>query len=166
MNTGIIFIDNYVKSLNLNFNEITLIIFLGLIIVFILKNILLVYIQIFQTKFTSELSVKLSKELFNHYLSLPIKFHLSTNSAKLLRNTRDEIFIFVNYILNNILYVISDLILFFLFALLLFYISTVETIIIILIFSLISFLIYTVTKRKIFNVGKIRLEISEKFSNF
>ena len=70
MNTGIIFIDNYVKSLNLNFNEITLIIFLGLIIVFILKNILLVYIQIFQTKFTSNYLLNFQKNcliIIYHY---------------------------------------------------------------------------------------------------
>lgn len=166
MKTGIISIDSYIENFNLNVNQITLVILIGVVITFILKNLLVLYINIYQTKFSNELSLKLSKNLFNHYLSLPIKFHLSTNSNKLLRNTKDEVFIFVQYILNNILYVFSDLIIMLFFAILLFTISTKETIFVILIFSSISFIIYFYSKNKIYKLGKKRLEISHKTFKF
>jgi ATP-binding cassette, subfamily B, bacterial PglK len=166
MKTGIIIIDNYIEKSNLDTNQITSVILIGVVLTFILKNILVIYINIFNTKFSNELSLKLSKNLFNHYLSLPIKFHLSTNSTKLLRNTKDEVFIFVQYILNNILYIFSDLTIMFVFAILLFIISTIETIFIILIFASISFVIYFLTKNKIYKLGEKRLEIAQKTFRF
>lgn len=164
--TGFNFLDRYIEAINISDIHLILLILSILILSFVLKNLLVIYINVFQTKFTTELSLKLSKDLFSHYLSLPMKFHLSVNSNRLIRNTRDEIFIFVSNILNNILYVISDLVLVSIFAIFLISVSTFETISFILFFLLVSYVIFIFSKNKIMRNGQLRLEIAEKTFKF
>ena len=82
MKTGIQFIDNFIYSLNISQNETIIYLLLAIAFIFLLKNLLLVYISIFQTRFNSELGYDLSRDLFNKYLSMPIGFHSSLNSSK------------------------------------------------------------------------------------
>ena len=80
---------------------------------------------------------------------MPIRFHSSLNSSKLLRNTSDEIFIFVKFISNGILLIFSDLTLLFTFSILLIYLSSIKTMSILILFSLVAVLIYYLSKIKL-----------------
>ena len=166
MKTGLLFVDSFIESLNISQNETIIFILFTIAIIFLIKNLLLIYINIFQTRFTSELGYDLSKDLFNQYLSMPIRFHSSLNSSKLLRNTSDEIFIFVKYIANSILLIFSDLILLFIFSILLIYLSSIKIISILILFSLVAVLFYYLSKDKIKSYGNKRLVIAENVLRF
>lgn len=166
MKTGVLFVDNIIESLNISHNETIIFILFTIAIIFLLKNLLLIYISIFQTRFNSELGYDLSSDLFNKYLSMPIRFHSSLNSSKLLRNTSDEIFIFVKYISNSILLIFSDLTLLFIFSILLIYLSSIKIIFILILFSLVAVLIYYLSKDKIKFYGNKRLVIAENVLRF
>ena len=164
--TGILFIDNIIDGLSLNQNEIIIFILILISAIFLIKNLLIIYINIFQTKFNSELSYDLSRDLFNQYLSMSIRSHASLNSSRLLRNTSDEVFIFVKFISSSILLIFSDLTLLLIFSVLLISVSSIETITILILFSLVAILIYYLSKDKIKSYGNKRLIISENVLRF
>ena len=164
--TGILFLDNIIAGLNLSQNEIIIYFLLLISIIFLIKNLLIIYINIFQTRFNSELSYDLSRDLFNQYLSMPIRFHSSLNSSRLLRNTTDEVFIFVKFISSSILLIFSDLTLLFIFSILLISVSSIKTISVLILFSLVAVLIYYLSKDKIKSYGEKRLTISENVLKF
>ena len=164
--TGILFLDNIIAGLNLSQNEIIIYFLLLISIIFLIKNLLIIYINIFQTRFNSELSLDLSRDLFNQYLSMPIRFHSSLNSSRLLRNTTDEVFIFVKFISSSILLIFSDITLLFIFSILLISVSSIKTISVLILFSLVAVLIYYLSKDKIKSYGEKRLIISENVLKF
>ena len=164
--TGILFVDNIIAGLNLTQNEIIFYFLLLISIIFLIKNLLVIYINIFQTRFNSELSYDLSRDLFNQYLSMPIRFHSSLNSSRLLRNTTDEVFLFVKFISSSILLIFSDITLLFIFSILLISVSSIKTISVLILFSLVAVLIYYLSKDKIKSYGEKRLIISENVLKF
>ncbi len=164
--TGILFVDNIIAGLNLTQNEIIVYFLLLISIIFFIKNLLVIYINIFQTRFNSELSYDLSRDLFNQYLSMPIRFHSSLNSSRLLRNTTDEVFIFVKFISSSILLIFSDITLLFIFSILLISVSSIKTISVLILFSFVAVLIYYLSKDKIKSYGEMRLSISQNVLTF
>lgn len=62
-----------------------------LIAVFIFKNLYLILFHYAQYKVIFNQQVKLSRRLFQEYLSKPYSFHLQRNSAELLRNVNAEV---------------------------------------------------------------------------
>lgn len=62
-----------------------------LVMVYLCKAVFLVFLSWRQSKFSTELSADLSKQLFFGYLRQPYTFHLQRNSAELLRNIQSEI---------------------------------------------------------------------------
>ena len=164
--TNVNYIDNLISKFNLSDNEIVAWILSTIFVVFLLKNLLIIFMNIFQTRFSSELGYDLSRDLFNKYLSLPIRFHTSHNSSKLLRNTTDEIFNFLKFILSSILLIFSDLTLVCIFTMLLIFVSPINTFLVLVIFSSIALLIYYLSKDKIRSYGDKRLEIAENILKF
>jgi ABC-type multidrug transport system fused ATPase/permease subunit len=62
-----------------------------LLLIFLLKNLYLVLFQYTQFRVILNQQVKLSRTLFNEYLTKPYTFHLQRNSANLLRNLNGEV---------------------------------------------------------------------------
>lgn len=62
-----------------------------LLLVFILKNIYLLMFNYVQLRIVLNQQVKLSRNLFQEYLTKPYIFHLQRNSAELLRNINSEV---------------------------------------------------------------------------
>ncbi len=166
LKTEILFLDDIIESFSLSQNEIIFYLLISISLVFLIKNLLVIYINIFQTKFSSELSYDLSRDLFNQYLSMSIIFHSSLNSSRLLRNTTDEIFIFVKFIITSILLIFSDLALLFIFSILLISLSSFKTISILILFSIVAILIYYLSKDKIKSYGDKRLILAENVLKF
>ena len=164
--SGVSFLDDFINSMDLTQNEIITYLLITIIIIFLIKNLLIIYINIFQTRFNLELGYDLSKMLFNQYLLMPISYHSNNSSSKLLRNTSDEVFIFVKYISNSILLIFSDLTLLFIFLTLLIYFSSIQTLLILIIFIFLALIIYYFSKDKIKYYGNVRLNISENILKF
>lgn len=75
-----------------------------LLVVFVLKNAYLIFVNYAQVRITEYHRVRMSDRLFSAYMRAPYEFHLSRNSAELLRNVQvetNEIFVgVINPILN------------------------------------------------------------------
>ena len=76
-----------------NPNQKTLVIggMLALIGVYLIKTLFLSFLAWRQTRFSFELQARLSQRLFTIYLRQPYTFHLSRNSAQLIRNIGSEV---------------------------------------------------------------------------
>lgn len=59
--------------------------------IFIIKNLYLLFFQYTQYRVILNQQVKLSRDLFQEYLSKPYEFHLQKNTANLLRNVNSEV---------------------------------------------------------------------------
>ncbi|MGM8364866.1 ABC transporter ATP-binding protein [Virgibacillus sp. W0181] len=64
---------------------------IGLLAVFVLKNLYLLLFNYAQFRVILNQQVKLSSNLFKEYLTKPYSFHLQRNSAELLRNINGEV---------------------------------------------------------------------------
>ena len=60
-------------------------------VVVLIKNVYLVFVTYFQSRFTSQVWTSLEERLFGRYLRIEYGFHLRSNSATLLRNLTSEI---------------------------------------------------------------------------
>ena len=164
--TGIVALDDYIKVYDLSDFQFTLTMLGIIIIIFILKNILTVYINIFQTRYTSEMSYAISKNVFEQYLLMPLKYSLSLKTAQLLRNTNSEVFIFVRYVVLSIVLISTDITMLLFFLILLMKVSSESTIIILLLFISIAIIIYFFNKKKLTEYGIKRSSIAENIYRF
>ena len=93
---------------------------LGLIGVYLCKNVFLALLIWRQTSFTFGVGEQLSQRLFTVYLCQPYSFHLQRNSAQLLSNVTNEVSLFIGVIAAYFSFLTEILVLFGLFILLLF----------------------------------------------
>jgi ABC-type multidrug transport system fused ATPase/permease subunit len=70
--------------------ELILKVMLGLVAVYLLKNLFLAFLAWRQTRFAFGVQAQLSQRLFTTYLRQPYTFHLQRNSAQLIRNVTGE----------------------------------------------------------------------------
>ena len=75
----------------------------GLLIVFVIKNAFLSFLHYAQIRITEVHRVRLSDRLFRAYMHAPLEFHLSRNSAELLRNVQAETRELIVGLLNPVL---------------------------------------------------------------
>ena len=79
-----------------------LIVMLGLVGIYLVKNLFLVFLAWRQTRFAFGVQVDLSQRLFTTYLRQPYTFHLQRNSAQLIRNVSNEAGMVADAILNSL----------------------------------------------------------------
>ena len=123
-----------------DFNDENLIKYLGLVVIsiFVIKNIFYFMLIYIQGKFVKNIKLKLSKKLFNHYLTSPFSFHMQNNPAKLTRNSVDSLESFSNFILQGINLFKESLAVLVIFSLLIF-IKPIITIAITFLFSILAY---------------------------
>ena len=94
--------------LYIDYNQENLILFLLLLIViiFLIKNLFVFFVNLFQSTYLFSFYNFLMKEILNIYLRQPYNFHLNRNSALLMRNIRKESGGFING-LKNLLIIIN-----------------------------------------------------------
>lgn len=81
---------------------------LGLVGVYLVKNLFLAFLVWKQTHFTYDVQAKLAQRLFTIYLRQPYMFHLQRNSAQLVRNVTSEVNLFTG-VMNSSLILFSEL---------------------------------------------------------
>jgi ABC-type bacteriocin/lantibiotic exporter with double-glycine peptidase domain len=159
--TGITFFDNYFTLNNISFNNSIIIFLFIIIIIFILKNILVIYINIYQSKYISNLSYGISKNLFEKYLFRSISDNLKNNKIRLLRDTSSEVFIFSRYVILSLILILVDVTLLTIFIFLIIGVTNINFIIIFILFILVSSIIYFLNKKKLIEYGRQRAIIAE-----
>ena len=75
---------------------------LGLVGIYLLKNLFLGFLAWWQTRFGFGVQTQLSQRLFSIYLRQPYTFHLQRNSAQLIRNVTGEVGMFTNVIASTL----------------------------------------------------------------
>ena len=85
-----IFLSNY-KLNELNNNSLLSTLITLVIIVFLLKNLFLIFITFLQNNFLMKIKVNLSNKLFLFYINSSYLYHVNNNPSKLSRNISDEI---------------------------------------------------------------------------
>lgn len=74
-----------------------------LVSIFILKSIYVLVFNFFEARFIFNRRYILSHKMMTNYMQAPYTFHLQRNTAELLRNITQEVNIFVNIVVTNIL---------------------------------------------------------------
>ena len=133
-------------------------IYVGLLItlvIFLVKNLILVFNLWQQTKFIRKLQFELTNMLFKYYLKSDYIFFLNNNSAHLYRNLTDIIGSFVSYIKGCMIF-LGEIIVFIGIAFVLFNVDFLGTTIILFSVGIVSFVIYILTIGKISLLGEQR----------
>ena len=122
-------------------------IYIGLLItlvIFLIKNLVLVFNLWQQTKFLQKLQVELTNKLFKYYLKNDYIFFLQNNSAHLYRNLTDIIGNYVTYT-NKYMLILNEIIVSIAIAFVLFYVDFLTSTIILASLGVVCFLIYLST---------------------
>ena len=133
-------------------------IYIGLfvtLIIFLIKNLILVFNLWQQLKFLRDLHYEFTNRLFKYYLKNDYMFFLLNNSAYLYRNLTDIVGNFVGYVKGHMI-LLSEITVFIGIACILFYVNFLISTIVLVLVGVVSFLIYILTIRKISLLGQQR----------
>ena len=162
------FLTNYLYQLslelNLNFKFTILSLF---ILLFCLKNFLLIIFSYFNLKFINLLCIRLSKDLFSLYLKQGYNFFLSSRSNNILRKVTTDINGIKNFLVSLQVLLVEFFFIFFL-SILLFYTNHKIFIFIAIFFTSIFFIYLKIVRKKIigwstlfqFNTGNLQTLVS------
>jgi ATP-binding cassette, subfamily B, bacterial PglK len=123
--------------------------------VYIVKTIFLTYLSWRQASFVYDIQDSLSRRTFKGYVLLPYTFHLQRNSAQLIRNTINEVGLFVGAI-NAAATLLTEALVLFGIAILLIIIEPIGTSLIILVLMITAYVYNFFTKNIILNWGRLR----------
>lgn len=139
------------------FDNISLIykISIFLFLIYIIKNIYLLFYYYWQNKFSLSIYKETSTTLYELYLNCKMSFHLEKNSSELIRNVLVEC---KNYssVINILIKLISEFAILISIFLMLLLLRPTQTIISALIIIFFSLILYFITNKRIENWGKIR----------
>ena len=133
-------------------NQKKLIIYLSLIvtIVFLIKNLFLVFVNFFNGLVIKRIRKNLTNMLFKNYINSNYEFHISRNSADLIRNVYSEVARSVYYLIGHISLIKESLILIVILVLLVIANSMVAVLIFVfLVFFSFLFFLYTRNSSKV-----------------
>ena len=148
----------YVKKIFLNFDE-NQIIFLtvsSVLIIYFIKNFLLSFFSIYQSKFIWNLKKYLAERILKQHLSNEKNFFVKRNSSVLLNILTKEISYFVHLLFNSLIFITEFLILISIITIMLFFETKVFFSLIILI-CIYFFSLVLLTKKKVTNLSKSRI---------
>ena len=128
---------------------LTLLIFLTLMI---FRFIFAIFFTWVVGKFKYELNINLSRKVFNKYLNKPYSYFLNRNSANLIRNSTNEVSLFSSLV-EQILTMLTDLILVSTLLIFLLIYDFKSTIIIFTLISFVAIIFLLFTKKKIIKYG-------------
>ena len=173
--------DDYLNYLNyfqfLNFeekNQILIFILFLFFLAHLAKFFLNRYLIIIQNKFSHNLYVKISKTLFQDYLSKDYTFFVNKNSAELIRNIISEANLFSFGVIFHLIRLFSELIIFTSLGVLLIYINYKISLLTLGFFSITSYIyykIYSLSLKKLgekrqFHSQKVIKQLQESFDGF
>lgn len=161
--------DDYLIYLNyfqfLNFedkNQILIFILFLFFLAHLAKFFLNRYLIIIQNKFSHNLYVKISKTLFQDYLSKDYTFYVNKSSAELTRNIISEANHFSFGVIFHLVRLFSELIIFTSLGVLLIYINYKISLLTLGFFSITSYFYYKINSSSLKKLGEKRQFHSEK----
>jgi ABC-type multidrug transport system fused ATPase/permease subunit len=132
--------------------ELIAVAMLGLVGIYLFKNLFLAFLVWKQTHFTFEVQANVSQRLFTIYLQQPYTFHLQRNSAELIRNLTGEVNIFTT-VLTSTLMLFSELLVIIGIATLLFLVEPIGALIVMVVLGGAAWSFHRVTRERISRWG-------------
>ena len=129
----------------------------GLVLVYVVKNVLLFFMQYRIKHYIYGVMKRLRDRLFEKYMFAPYEFHLARNSNVLISNITNEAQRFSMSTVENLLILVSESIFLLFVAVGLFLVKPIS-ILIIALFGLFVFLFYRYTRGRTFEYGRIGTE--------
>ena len=123
------------------------------VVVFILKNLYLVYVYYFQNKLVFLAQAKYSRNLLDIYLQKPYIFHTNNNSATLIRNVNSEVSMFITSLLLPAITIISEIIVITLIVIFLAIINPQTTLLTGFFFGVTAGIFYALIRKRIRTLG-------------
>jgi len=157
------FIDDFLLTVS-NFFSISYL-FSGLaslMLIFIIKNIFLIYYTWWRYGFSNQFQLDLSQRLFSFYISRPLIYHLENNSSVIIRNLHGEV-AQIQKVFQAILELIFEVAVLFTVLTLVIFIKPLAALSTMITLGILSFLIFSLSKKKISQWGEIRLKQSGKY---
>ena len=151
-------IQSYTGDINHQELIIFLLIFVSLI--FVLKNIFLIYLQWWKHGFTNRVQFKIQKKLIEIYLFQPFLDVIKKNTAIKVRNISTEVSRFSKYFISILTLLIEGMIVVSI-SILLFYLNPKVAIIILIVVSTLTLIFYFAAKLKAENWSKDRIRNSQ-----
>tara|TARA_Y100000389_G_C17454336_1_gene517041 strand:+ start:1099 stop:2835 length:1737 start_codon:yes stop_codon:yes gene_type:complete len=134
----------------------------SLMLVFIIKNIFLIYYTWWKYGFSNQFQLDLAQRLFSFYISRPLIYHLENNSSIIVRNLHGEV-AQIQKVFQSILELVFELTVLFAVLAMLIFIKPIEALSIMSILGTLSLIIFLISNKKITKWGEIRLNQSGKY---
>jgi ABC-type multidrug transport system fused ATPase/permease subunit len=134
-------IENYI-DLNYfrNLEKLQIIQFFGLFVIlaFLIKNLFLIILTLFESNFFNSFKKKLSKKIFSFYINAPYEYILKNNPSKISRTVSNEVQAVYGYALN-FLVLYKEVLAIFVIFILIFIVNPLAVVFLFFVFLLISF---------------------------
>lgn len=121
-----------------------------------------IFISITQVKFVLYLEASISSRLFNDFIQRDYLWHKSKNSSALMKTITSDVNLYINNVINPLLFIFSYSLILGLLAILLFFFMELYLIAIMIIVISIFFLIFKIFQKKINGYGNIRDDANSK----
>lgn len=135
--------------------ELITLVMLGLVGVYLVKNLFLAFLSWRQVHFTFDIQANLSRRLFTIYLRQPYTFHLQRNSAELIRNVTSEVGIFTG-VVTSVLLLVTEIMVLIGIALLLLFVEPLGAVIVAVVLGGAAWVFHRITRERISSWGTER----------
>lgn len=136
----------------------------GLIIIYSIKNIYLIYLTHKQNKFIAIFSASIDYKLYSSYINKSYAYHVGRDLGEIIKNIQVELNHFIVYC-NSFLQIIIELSLTISILITLFYIAPIGSLAIGVIFLVLSITYLKITRKRLTDWGKRRRDLSTSSSN-
>lgn len=145
-------------------NGLIMLVFVGLVGLYIFKSIYMLYLTWIQNDFAFGLQADLSKKIYVYYINKEYMFHLNNNSSELISHINGEVNTFTYQVVLPLTQVVTEITILIGLVVLLFNVQPISSIFIILFFFLLSVMYYKFFSNRLFNLGLSKqLHEAEKF---
>ncbi len=149
-----------VRRFNLNLLSQTQIVVYSLLsfgTIYFFKSCYAIFLVWFNATLLFKIQMRLSKELYNHYLFSSYLFHKNVNTSELVRNVKDEVSNLVKNLFVPCIVIISELLILSSIIFFLIYLNPLIILILVSFFSFFGILFYSFANKRIKTWGELKL---------
>jgi len=129
---------------------------LGLFVFFVCKNLYLTMMASAQFRFIYTEMPRFSTELFSRCMARPLSMHVQTNSAEMIRNVSNEVFMFFTNFLIPAMTLLTEVLVLVAILVVLLWIAPVPTLIAIVMLGGLTKLFYGLVRSKVRHYGQLQ----------
>lgn len=129
---------------------------LGLLVFFVCKNLYLLMMASAQFRFIYAEMPRFSSDLFSKYMTRPLAMHVHTNSAEMIRNVGNEVFMFFTNFLIPAMTLLTEMLVLIAIVVVLVWIAPVPTLIAFVMLGGLTKLFYSLVRTRVRRYGQLQ----------